>query len=245
MKHTLTLTGSIAALIAAMQAFEEATAGSGQTGNAPSTPTGTGTQAPTPPPSAPSSVVPMPNAPTPPTAPTSTDSEDEDGDDSDGTGVDSVGLPWDDRIHSSSKKKGKDGTWNKRRGGPTGPSRDDIERELRASRSSGTPMPPVSAPPPPMPPVSAPTMPVAPPPPLPVPASAAPTPVTPEPAEEMDFASLMSQIGPKLGEGEGQINKEYLVGLCQGQGINSITDLAVQPEKIGVVVAQLRADNRW
>lgn len=31
-------------------------------------------------------------------------------------GVDSRGLPWDERIHSSSKDKGKDGVWRRRRG---------------------------------------------------------------------------------------------------------------------------------
>lgn len=33
-----------------------------------------------------------------------------------GTGLDSRGLPWDERIHSSSKDKGKDGVWRRRRG---------------------------------------------------------------------------------------------------------------------------------
>lgn len=271
MKHTLTLTGSSAALAAAMTAFDAVEAGLGLTdgfiqtagraerpaGNAPSassTTTGTGTTvAPAAPmPSAPTMAAPTPPAPSPAV---NTSNDEEDGDDSDGSGLDSDGLPWDDRIHSSSKKKGKDGTWNKRRGGPVGDERTAIEAELRggggveAEPAASTPAAP---PPPPMPPLNAPTIPnapapipaptpAAPPPPMPAPEQPAPVPVE----DEMDFTGLMQQIGPKLGEAEGQIDQGYLVGLCQAQGINSITDLAVQPEKIGAVVAQLRADNRW
>jgi len=136
MKHTLTLTGSAAALAAAMAAFESI-----EQGNAISTPIGAGTPvAPAFPPSVPSSVAPIPTAPTPPT-----DQDDEDGDASDGTGLDSAGLPWDERIHSSSKKRGKDGTWNKRRSGPSGAELAAIEQELRGG-AAPAPMPAPAAP---------------------------------------------------------------------------------------------------
>lgn len=148
---------------------------------------------PTPAPTAPSA--PTPAAPTAP-APspqTSTDS-DEEGDDTDGLGTDSDGLPWDERIHSSSKKKGKDGTWNKRRGGPDGEERAAIEAELRASLTGGdeqpatpeapaAPQAPTAPPPPPMPAPAAPEAPAAPSaPPPPVPAAPTAPNVPPMPA---------------------------------------------------------------
>ena len=37
--------------------------------------------------------------------------DEEDGDETDGSGTDAEGLPWDDRIHSSSKKKTAKGLW--------------------------------------------------------------------------------------------------------------------------------------
>ena len=258
MKHTLTLTGSVAALTAAMQAFD---AVDGEAGNpAPSTSTGAGTPAPMPQPSAPTPAVPMPTAPTPSTG--SDDDGEEDGDPSDGSGLDSNGLPWDERIHSSSKKKGKDGTWNKRRGGPSGDELAAIEAELRGDHQQGdvtptAPMPqptPAPTPAPTMPMPTAPTVPPmpthsepveqpAPPMPQPTPA-AAPTPA-PAASTGVDFPTLMQHIGPKLGDGEGQMSAQYLSEVCQKVGIAAITDLAIKPEHIDAVVAQFQADGRW
>lgn len=112
------------------------------------------------------------------------------------------------------------------------------------------PMPaPVPAPLPTPQPVAAPTpMPAVEPAPTPaMPATAAPA--SPQPAEqpqqEWDFATLMQAIGPKMGEGEGQINAAYLAAVCGIYGLNSITDLALQPEKIAQIVAQFQVDGRW
>ena len=282
LKHTLTLTGSTTALIAAMQAFNEAS-GIQPTGNAPasdqtgSTPTGTGTPAQAAVPSAPgsSATAPsMPTAPTPPMPSPSTtsqdddDSEEEGGNETDGTGLDKDGLPWDERIHSGNKKQGADGTWHKRRGGPTGDERAAIEAELRASvqgdaqqpapaptpapSAPAAPTPPTppapSAPPPPQAPApSAPAAPSAPPtPPMPSPeAPAAPAAQPAEPVGEMDFQQFLMHVGPKFGEGEGQIGTEYLNGLCQMLGLSSLTDIGMKPELIPQAVAQLQADGRW
>lgn len=274
MKHTLTLTGSSAALAAAMTAFESVEKGaihdtlSGETylpGNAPSTSTGTGTAAPTPIPSAPISAVPMPPAPTP------ISGEDDEADEaSDGSGTDSTGLPWDARIHSTPAAKTNKGVWRKRRG------LDDatfatVSAELRAAQGQAPTLPPAApqplpAPTPPMPTATAETAPIAPPPlptpepaaapqPLPTPMPTVPEPLpvptptpTPEPAaaeQQWDFATLMQAIGPKMGEGEGQINAAYLATVCGVYGLNSITDLAPQPEKIPQVVAQFQVDGRW
>lgn len=93
-----------------------------------------------------------------------TDEDDgaEGGEAGDGLGVDSQGLPWDARIHSSNKKKKADGTWNKRRGVQE-MEIQAVEAELRA-RGPVAPLPPVAP------------QPIAAPLPAPV---AAPAPVTP------------------------------------------------------------------
>ena len=55
----------------------------------------------------------------------------------------------------------------------------------------------------------------------------------------------MQQIGPKMGDGEGMMSAAYLAQVCQMVGLNTLTDLALQPEKIGPVVAQFQADGKW
>lgn len=299
MNASLTLTGSIAALTAALQAFErvdgEPDAGTrtvtpltpvnstlsraidhalaADAGNSPavtqtaSIDTGTGTPAPMPLPSVPSGVASTPIAPIPSTLPDSTDSEDdEEGEPSDGSGVDAEGLPWDERIHSSSKKKTAKGLWAARKGGPKGDALAAIKDELRGVTQVPMPLPvPVAAPAPvvpPMPPVmpasvepvAAPApmpqpvptpMPAPTPMPVPVEPVAAPAPMpTPAPAatEEWDFAKLMAQIGPKMGS---VITPDYLAQVCQHYGIGAITDTATKPELIGQLVAQFQADGRW
>lgn len=54
------------------------------------------------------------------------------------TGVDSRGLPWDARIHSSNKEKGKDGTWRRRRA--VDPELEkQVEAELYAAAGKTSP----------------------------------------------------------------------------------------------------------
>lgn len=64
---------------------------------------------------------------------------------SNGAELDVNGLPWDARIHSSSKNKNQDGTWRYTRGGDTA-ERARVEAELRAgtgsAQSDQTPPPP-------------------------------------------------------------------------------------------------------
>ena len=53
-------------------------------------------------------------------------------------GVDSRGLPWDERIHSDNKEKGKDGVWRRRRGvDPT--FEKQVEAELYAAAGKTSP----------------------------------------------------------------------------------------------------------
>lgn len=271
MTASLTLTGSVAALTAALAAFEAAQDGSTVTpvGNplpaatpaTPSTDTGAGTLPPMPIPSSPSGDASIPTVPMPsmspvstttPTIPTGEDEDEEAGEASDGTGVDAEGLPWDERIHSSSKKKTAKGLWAARKGGPKGAELAAIKDELRGVTQVPMPLPVVEQP---VAPVAAPVpMPVMPPPvPMPAPVIEQPVaaPVAPPPmpvaapvtaTEEWDFAKLMAQIGPKMGS---VIDPQYLAQVCQHYGIGAITDTATKPELIGQIVAQFQADGRW
>lgn len=54
-----------------------------------------------------------------------------------GGDLDSDGLPWDARIHSSNKEKSKDGKWRKRRGMNDKAFIAQVEAELRAKLPSG------------------------------------------------------------------------------------------------------------
>lgn len=281
MKFTLQITGSAAALAAAMRAVEEVDCGqSGAAGNPrpeaqnASTPTGAGTPVePVSPPSAPTSAAPMPTAPSPSTS--DDDSEEEGGNETDGTGLDADGLPWDERIHSSNKKQGADGTWHKRRGGPKGEELEAIEAELRAATGgvqSAPAAPTAPAPTAPMPPAAPVAAPAAPTPPMPASGEGSPvpptmpaadqpaTPATPAPAAPVapqqpateadetqgwDFAKFLNEAGPRFGEGEGQLSAAYLATVCATHGIPDISALATKPEMIPAIVGQFQADNRW
>lgn len=293
MTASLTLTGSVAALAAALQAFEAAQAkeyeglnwhkmqsldpleagepdagsrtvtppvGNPPLAATPSTDTGAGTPQPMPSLSVPSGVAPTPTVPIPSMSPVSTTipaiptgEDEEDGDDTDGSGTDAEGLPWDARIHSSSKKKTAKGLWVAVRGGPKGAELAAIKDELRGVTQVPVPMPmpvieqPVAAPVPmPMPvpmPVAAPAPePVAAPLPMPMPTPAVEQPAPVAAAEEWDFAKLMAHIGPKMGT---VIDPQYLAQVCQHYGIGAITDTATKPELIGQIVAQFQADGKW
>lgn len=89
-------------------------------------------------------------------------------------GLDKNGLPWDERIHSSSKNMNADGTWRYLRGGDVD-LRATVEAELRAKLANAEtpPAPPVTengsdVPPPPPPPAPAAVADAPPPPPPPV-----------------------------------------------------------------------------
>ena len=54
--------------------------------------------------------------------------------------LDSEGLPWDERIHSSSKKKKADGTWTRVRGIQDAQF-EEVKNELKAKMATGTGIP--------------------------------------------------------------------------------------------------------
>lgn len=89
-----------------------------------------------------------------------------------GAELDANGLPWDERIHSSSKNKNQDGTWRYTRGGDTA-VRATVEAELRA-QVAGLPAGAAADIPPPPPPVTQQSDVPPPPPPVPEPTADAP-----------------------------------------------------------------------
>lgn len=131
--------------------------------------------------------------------------------------VDSAGLPWDERIHASSRAINKgDGKWRARKGVDAAivPA---VEAELRARQPVPPPPPVTMAPPmpvpvvplapaaplaPPPPPVTmappaplAPAMPVPPPPPV----AVAPEPVTlPQPSDTLDFPTFFGGLSEMM-----------------------------------------------
>lgn len=160
-----------------------------------------------------------------PTLPGASDDSDDNGPvDPNAPATDSTGLPWDARIHAATKTTNADGTWKKKRGGPSGAEYDNIVAELRARSAVTPPQPviPVAAPAPVVPPmpsnpepvvappvvapvVAPPVAPVAPPAPVVAPTPPpAPAPAPqPEPLQQqvsaasgggMDFATFMQNI---------------------------------------------------
>lgn len=92
--------------------------------------------------------------------------------------LDKNGLPWDERIHSSSKNMNADGTWRYLRGGDVD-LRAAVEAELRAKMANAE-----TPPSPPAPPAAENGSDVPPPPPPPAPAAAADAPPPPPPVVE-------------------------------------------------------------
>lgn len=60
--------------------------------------------------------------------------------DSDGEGVDADGLPWDERIHSSSKKKTAKGVWVRRRGLQDA-EYEEVKAEITGAEPVAQPLP--------------------------------------------------------------------------------------------------------
>jgi len=204
-----------------------------------------------------------------------------DGDEADDAGpvntnapaLDSAGLPWDGRIHASSKAVNEgDGKWRMQRGIEKklgAPAIAAIEAELRARVSGATPQPvamlaPVQTP---QPVTAAPGMPdmsqyqqpqQVQPAPMQQPV-AMPAPVqTPQPAPApapvatgaMPFNEFMSFVGRAFqtprADGQGMlIDQGYLAQLQAVLGVNNIGEIQNDPGKINQAIMQLRADGRW
>lgn len=194
-------------------------------------------------------IVPPPAAPAaPPTAPPAASGE-----------RDSKGMPWDGRIHASSKAKVADGSWRYKRGV------DDaviapIEAEIRATLAApavavGGAAPafgahpfqqpeqpaPVVAPPAAAPVVAAvPAAPVAPVAAAPVapPPPAAPVAVPVAPATAMTYETLMAALPPKIVSGE--LTAAQMQEACEQYGVASIAALSQRPDLVPFIAAALK-----
>lgn len=159
-----------------------------------------------------------------------------------GVEVDKNGLPWDARIHSSSKSKTQQGVWTRRRGLNDDAMVARVEAELRQLMAlpagaaplqpgpNGTlPLPPVAPviPAPVLPPVAA-SMPVAPVLPPVVATAAAPT--------------TLDQLLPlcTAAETAGTMPKGALVAACQAHQLSSPVALAARADYVPVIYAYLK-----
>lgn len=139
-------------------------------------PEGAGPLAPPPPPSAPSPAAAAPSTSAPAAAPVSS------------ADLDKNGLPWDERIHASSRAKIADGSWRMKRGVQQHVV-DTVEAELRGQA--------VAAPPPPAAPMTIRTIPVTGGEP-----DAAPAPPLPPAAPALTFGMVAKRVTAKLTLGE-------------------------------------------
>ena len=249
MKLTLMIEGSAAAIAAVIASLPEG-AGSNDvtislsepTGNAPTTGTATTGTASMPGASAP--MVPVGNNPNGASAaampsagtgagPASDD--DDEGTPAPNDATDANGLPWDERIHASTRTKTAKGVWKRLRGVD-----DDtvaaVEAQLRGQHSPSAA--PVQQEPVVMP-MSVP-MPTAMP-------AAAPAPEQTQPAADLppSFTEFMSKIADLMAGPTPRLTTENLIWLSQQVGVNAITDLQQQPEKIGQAIELLKQYNLW
>lgn len=171
--------------------------------------------------------------------------------------VDAAGLPWDERIHSSSKALLTDGTWRQRRNLAPG-LKEQVEAELRERQKAASqttyvtyegnahdsvpttaPVPGPAAPPPMVAPpeapaaaeASAPQTPAAPPRPPPVPPVADPVVAAPS------LATISAAITNALTAGT--FTAADMVAACHAAGATGLPDLAGKTELIPIVAATL------
>ena len=154
--------------------------------------------------------------------------------------LDSKGLPWDERIHASTKSKLASGEWKNKRGIP--PERiTAVEAELRASLgASSAPLAPAvaAAPLPPVAPIATTPAPAAP-----VGASSPTTttlpPVAPAvSADPADFTQLMPRISAAVAGGV--LPATALNDACVANGLPSIVGLQQNPAYVPLVWAFLK-----
>lgn len=153
---------------------------------------------------------------------------------------DSKGMPWDGRIHASTKAKVADGSWRYKRGVEDA-TIAQIEGELRAALAA--PAAPAFGPHPfsdtqqPAAPAVAPV--VAPPPVVaPAPAPAVAVPVAPVAGSIQTYAQLMAALPPKIVSGE--LTATSLQQACESVGVPSVAALSARYDLIPAVVALLK-----
>lgn len=154
---------------------------------------------------------------------------------------DSAGLPWDERIHSSSKALKGDGTWRYRQGVSEDTKRA-VEAELR-----GGPQPIAPPPPPPPPAPAAPAIPQPPSSPAPIAPTPPPAPsVSPTvaaPSTMPEFIALVQRATAL--QGAGKVTLDVITLLAQEAGrehnvtISSLSEMREHPAIIAAMGAKL------
>jgi hypothetical protein len=152
-----------------------------------------------------------------------------------GVELDSQGLPWDARIHGSTRARNADGTWRQRRGLNDPDLKKRVEAELRATLAlPAAPMPPVA-------PVAKPweteqylagtvATPAAPAMPKP-PAATLPAPAT--------FGEFMGAVSNLVKDG--QVTSEFVTRKLQDLGLPSVMALANRPDLLPTVWQALQS----
>lgn len=135
---------------------------------------------------------------------------------------DKDGIPWDERIHASTKTTNKDGTWTRRRNTPDDVF-DKVMAELKAANTTRTMEAAAGLVPTPSAPAVAPSVPLPPTPAVPAPptASPAPSPAPAAPAASstapaVDFPSVMVKI--TKAQSTGKITAEEINNLLLSVG---------------------------
>ena len=144
-----------------------------------------------------------------------------------GIDVDSVGLPWDGRIHAASRNKNSDGTWRLKRG---------VEPDTLTQVTGELKQTMAIAPLVPEPPIAPPAVPPAP-----------PAAITPPPPTQLDgLATTASPISfpvfMKAVTGAfvaKQIDQAAITAACQAVGIPSLPMLTARPDLIGAMASAL------
>lgn len=148
--------------------------------------------------------------------------------------LDKDGLPWDDRIHASSRVKVADGTWRKRRGIDEA-TVATVEAELKALM--GLPVPPAPAPvPTPAAAFTAPAVAVLPASPTPI--AAVPAPPPPAPVDDKQaFVQLIAKASAALNAKT--LTQEQLTAAVVAAGVPSLPLLSNRPDLIPTVSTTL------
>lgn len=162
--------------------------------------------------------------------------------------LDKNGLPWDGRIHASTKTKVADGSWKMRRGVEDAEVAR-VEAELRqvmgtapVPNAAASPVAPVPAAPiaaPPSPP-AAPSAPNVPSPTVPGNApvvSAATIAASAPPSSALTFPQLVPKITAAVQQG--RLTQQQVLAACNANGLPSLPMLAARPDLVGAVAAAL------
>jgi hypothetical protein len=141
----------------------------------------------------------------------------------------SAALPWDERIHASTKATNADGSWRYKRGVDKGLI-SKVEAELRAAVSAAPPAAASNAPP--APPAGLPAMPGPPP----IPSAPA---ATPEQLAYTDLVKFLAENTRSATNTNGRLTDEYIGQMLTHYGVpdGSLQNLAHAPQLVPTIHA--------